>query len=108
MPEALTNESLLLETGADGVIRVRGTRITLDTLWDAFNEGATAEEIAQQYPSISLADTYQTIGYCLRHPGAMNAYLARRRETIENVKRSNESRWRPEGICERLLERQRK
>ena len=68
MPEALTNESLLLETGADGVIRVRGTRVTLDTVWDAFNEGATAEEIAQQYPSLSLADVYQAIGSCLRNP----------------------------------------
>jgi uncharacterized protein (DUF433 family) len=105
MPEALTSESLPLETDSDGVIRVRGTRITLDTVWGAFKEGATAEEIVHQYPSLSLADAYQTIGYCLRHPAVVDAYLAKRGEASEEVRRSNESRWRPEGIRARLLER---
>jgi hypothetical protein len=58
MAEALTNEPLPLEAGSDGVIRVRGTRITLDTVWGAFSDGAMAEEIVQQYPSLSLADAY--------------------------------------------------
>lgn len=40
---------IAIETDADGVIRVGGTRVTLDTLVEAFNEGATAEVIAQQY-----------------------------------------------------------
>jgi uncharacterized protein (DUF433 family) len=105
MPEALNSEPFPLETGSDGVIRVRGTRITLDTVWAAFNEGATAEEIVQQYPTLSLADTYHAIGYCLRHPDVLDAYLAKRSEGAEDIKRSNESRWRPEGIRARLLER---
>lgn len=32
---------------ADGVVRVGGTRVTLDTIVFAFEEGATAEEITQ-------------------------------------------------------------
>lgn len=40
---------------ADGVVRVAGTRVTLDTVVAAFEEGATAEEIAQQYPSLAFA-----------------------------------------------------
>ena len=63
MAEALTTEEIPLQTGADGVIRVRGTRITLETVVAAFADGATAEEIAQQYPSASLPDIYQVIGY---------------------------------------------
>ena len=105
MPEALSSETFPLETGSDGVIRVRGTRITLDTLWASFNEGATAEEIVQQYPSLSLADVYQAIGYCLRHPAALETYLAKRSESAHEIRQSNESRWRPEGIRARLLER---
>jgi hypothetical protein len=31
----------------NGVVRVAGTRVTLDTLIAAFNTGATSEEIAQ-------------------------------------------------------------
>jgi uncharacterized protein (DUF433 family) len=105
MSEALSSESLPLETGADGVIRIRGTRITLDTLWASFNHGATAEEIVQQYPTLSLADVYQAIGYCLRYPSVLEAYLAKRNESAREVRRSNESRWQPEGIRARLLER---
>jgi uncharacterized protein (DUF433 family) len=43
-----TSDRLPLETDADGVVRVSRTRVTLDTLVQAFTEGATAEEIAQQ------------------------------------------------------------
>jgi uncharacterized protein (DUF433 family) len=105
MAEALSSELLPLETGSDGVIRVRGTRVTLDTIWGAFTEGATAEEIVQQYPSLSLADAYQTIGYCLRHLAVVDTYLAKRSERSEEIRRSNESRWRTEGIRARLLQR---
>ena len=56
MAEALTIEPIPIVLGEDGVMRVRGTRVTLDTVLSAFSDGATAEEIAQRYPSISLAD----------------------------------------------------
>jgi uncharacterized protein (DUF433 family) len=105
MPEPMNSEALPLETGSDGVIRVRGTRVTLDTMWSAFHEGATAEEIVQQYPSLSLADAYQAIGYCLRHPALVAGYLSKRNDLGEEIRKSNESRWRPEGIRARLLER---
>ena len=107
MPEALDSEPFPLETGPDGVIRVRGTRVTLDTLWAAFQDGATAEEIVQQYPSLSLADAYQAIGYCLRNCALVAGYLAKRTESGEEIRASNESRWLPEGIRARLLERRR-
>jgi uncharacterized protein (DUF433 family) len=105
MAEALTTESIPIVTGADGVIRVRGTRVTLDTVVAAFAEGATAEEIAQQYPSASLADVYQTIGYYLRHAADLEPYLARRAGDAQEAKHSNESHWPPQGIRDRLLAR---
>jgi uncharacterized protein (DUF433 family) len=40
----------------DGVVRVGGTHMTLDTVVAVFEEGATAEEIVKQYPSLRLAD----------------------------------------------------
>jgi len=105
MPEALSSQPFPVETGPDDIIRVRGTRVTLDTVWAAFNDGATAEEIVQQYPSLSLADAYQTIGYCLRNPAIVARYLAERSAHGEEVRSSNESRWPPDGIRARLLER---
>lgn len=51
-------ERVPIETDVDGVTRVGGTRVTLDTLLAAFDFGATAEEIAQQHDSVTLADVY--------------------------------------------------
>ena len=50
-------EAVPLTVDSDGVIRVSGTRVTLDTLAEAFHQGATAVEITQQYPGLSLADS---------------------------------------------------
>ena len=52
-----------LDADGDGVIRVRGTRITLDTVVEAFRHGATAEEITQQYPTLSLAESWTASGF---------------------------------------------
>ena len=54
------------------------TRVTLDTVIAAFLEGATAEEIAQQYPSLQLSDVYIAIGYYLKHKVEVDAYLLER------------------------------
>ena len=105
MAEALTTEPIPLVLGPDSVMRVRGTRVALETVLAAFAAGATAEEIAQQYPSILLADVYQVIGYWLRHSSELEPYLARRRGDVRETRRLNESRWPPAGIRDRLLAR---
>ncbi|MBC8265301.1 MAG: DUF433 domain-containing protein [Anaerolineales bacterium] len=102
----VATEIVPLQMDTDGVVRVGNTRITLDTIVMAFMEGATAEEIAQHYPSVALADVYYTIGYYLRRQPEVEAYLDRRRRQGERVRRQNESRFDPAGIRERLLARQ--
>ena len=94
-----------LTTGADGVVRVARTRVTLDTVVAAFAEGATAEEIVQQYPSLDLADVYSVLAYYLRHRAEVDAYLHERQEQAEAVRKYNESRCDPSGVRDRLLAR---
>ncbi len=101
-----TVETIPLDTDTDGVIRVSNTRVTLDTIIQAFDDGATAEEIAQQYPSIPLADIYSVIGYYLRHGDEVEEYLLQRREQAEQVRQLNETRFDPLGVRARLLARQ--
>jgi uncharacterized protein (DUF433 family) len=96
-----------IETDADGVTRVGGTRVTLDTLVAAFDAGATAEEIAQQYPSVSLADIYSVIAYYLRHRPEVRTYLGKRLEQSTRVRAENERRFDPTGVRDRLLARRR-
>jgi hypothetical protein len=76
------------------------------TVGAAFADGATAEEIAQQYPVLNLADVYSVIGYYLRHPAEGQSYLRQRRQRVETVRQQNESRFDPAGVRERLLSRQ--
>lgn len=102
-----TTERIPVHTDADGVVRVGGTRVTLDTLVAAFDAGATAEEIAQQYPSIALADIYSVIAYYLRHQFEIRLYLTQRQGAAAQLRDENERRFDPSGVRDRLLTRRR-
>lgn len=105
MSLAVDPEPVPLVTSADGVIRVGATRVTLDTVVAAFREGATAEEIAQQYPTLRLADVYSVIAYYLRHQTTVDTYIVGRSRVSEEERRKNESRADPARIRDRLLAR---
>ena len=62
----IATDVIPMEPDTAGVVRVGGTRVTLDTIIAAFKDGATAEEIVHQYPSLALADVYSVIGHYLR------------------------------------------
>jgi uncharacterized protein (DUF433 family) len=94
-----------LKTDTDGVVRVGDSRVTLDTLIAAFTEGATAEEIVAQYPTLSLADVYAVISYYLQQQAEVEAYLSQRRQIAADVRQRNEARFDPEGIRDRLVAR---
>jgi uncharacterized protein (DUF433 family) len=89
----------------DGVMRIGGTRVTLDTLVSAFSDGATAEEIVQQYPSLRLGDVYAVLGYYLRRRPDIEVYLRQRQALTIEVREQNESRFDPQGVRDRLLAR---
>jgi uncharacterized protein (DUF433 family) len=105
MIHSSATEVMPLEVDQDGTVRVGKTRVTLDTVIAAFTEGATAEEIVQQYPSLQLADVYHVIGYYLRRPSEVDAYLQQRRAQAEAVRQQNEARFDPHGVRGRLLAR---
>lgn len=100
-------ERVPLTTDADGVVRVAGTRVTLDTLVAAFESGATPEEIAQQYPTVPLVDVYSVVTYYLRHQDEVRTYLSARAMHADDVRADVERRSPPAGVRERLLARRR-
>src|SRR5437899_3331014 len=89
----------------DEVFRVGGTRVTLDTVIAAFQEGATAEEIVQQYSSLNLADVYAVIAYYLRRRSDVEAYFQKRQQQAKEIRQQNEAQFDPQGIRDRLLAR---
>jgi len=99
---------LPLKLDKTGIVRVGGTRVTLDTVVRAFVRGATAEEIDQQYPSLMLSDIYVTISYYLQNREDVEKYLEKRRKHAQAVKKENQKRFDQSGIRERLLARKNK
>lgn len=94
-----------LRTDTYGVIRVGKTRVTLDTLVATYFEGCTAEEIADQYPALGIAEIYSAIGYYLNHKAELDQYLEQRRIEGEQIRREVEARFPQKGLREMLLAR---
>ena len=88
-PEIITliveTQSLPLQVDQDGVVRVGGTRVTLDTVAHAFNDVNTAEEIMSHYPVLKLADIYAVISYYLNNRAAVNSYLQQQENSAEKT-----------------------
>ena len=99
MSAVVATEIIPLVLDADGVLRVADTASNARYLAAAF-DAATAEEIAQQYPSLNLADIYSVLG--CSSPG-------RRRwratcddaETRRNDRTQNEAETSPAPACTR-------
>ena len=88
-------------------MRVSHTRVSLDSVIFAFNDGATPEEIVQQYSTLNLADVYAVISYYLQHRADVEDYLEQRWAQRLELQREVEARFEPRGLRERLLARQR-
>jgi uncharacterized protein (DUF433 family) len=89
----------------DQVLRIAGTRVTLDSVVIAFDLGATPEEIVQRYPTLNLASVYAVVAYVLQHRDSVNAYVAEREKRTTEVKAEVEKRFPPDGLRARLLAR---
>ena len=86
MPISITSLPAPLRVDDDGVIRVRATRVPLDSIVVAFQHGATPEEIVQQFPVLSLVDVYATISYYLQRRDELDAYLEDRQAEAEALR----------------------
>jgi len=89
----------------DGAVRVRGTRVSLDTVIQAFDEGCTADEIRDDYPTLQLADIYAIIAFYLRNREEVLAYLEESRQKADELRRKIEEANPSDGFRERLLAR---
>lgn len=66
-----------IQTDEHGVLRVGESRVMLDSVVAAWQQGHSAETIQQQFPALSLADVYGAIAYYLRHRADIDQYLNR-------------------------------
>ena len=106
MELSLTLEPPPLTAHDDGSVRVGGSRVLLEvviaahTIW-----GWSAERIAREFDTTTLADIYGVLRYYHTHRAEVDAYLARRDAEGDAVKAKIEATQRPFPSRAELLAR---
>ncbi len=80
-----------LREDAAGALRVGDSRVLLELVIRAFQDGAPPETIVQRYSTLTLPDVYAVVAYYLRHRNVVEEYLTRREQQAEEVRQRIES-----------------
>ncbi|MCA9965360.1 MAG: DUF433 domain-containing protein [Anaerolineales bacterium] len=96
-----------LTTTPEGVVQVAGTRIGLDIVVEEYNAGMSAEEIAYNYPSLSLSDVYAVITYYLLHKNEADRYIAQLHQQAEQTRLATEAQYGLSALRQRLIKQSR-
>src|SRR5207248_270559 len=80
----------LFDDGQGG-LRVTGTRVLLERIVHAFEDGATPEGIVQSYDTLDLADVYAVLTWYLQHKVEVETYLRDRAEKAQEIRRAIEA-----------------
>jgi uncharacterized protein (DUF433 family) len=64
------------ETVSGGAVRIKGHRIGIEHVIERYHDGYSPEQIAQEFPGLSLEKIYATITYYLHNKAEVDTYLA--------------------------------
>ena len=81
----------LLPPASEGSIRIAGTRITIDSIVQGFLDGATPEEICQDFPSLALPQVYDVLAFYLTHQREVETYLREQAQVTTEIRKSLET-----------------
>jgi uncharacterized protein (DUF433 family) len=84
-------QAMPLRLTEDGTIRIANSRVSLDSVVHHYKLGASAEQIAQKFPALDLADVYAAISYYLSHEETIEEYLQQQEAEGDEVQRKIES-----------------
>lgn len=91
MTLVLKSEKPPLRADETGAIRVGNSRVLLEIVIRAFQNGASPESIVSQYSTLTLSDTYGAIAYYLKNQETVEEYLNQREELAESVRQRLEA-----------------
>ena len=86
-----------------GVFRVGKSRILLELVIRAFQDGATPEAIVQSYDTLNLAEVYAVVSRYLADPAPFKDYLKTCDEAAEETRRRIEAIQVPQGNLREIL-----
>ena len=77
-----------VEPTPEGVWKVCGSRVSLDSVLAAYLSGLSPEGIQEAFPSLSLEAIHGCLAFYLRNRVEMDAYLQRERANFEAQRRA--------------------
>ncbi|MCC7476454.1 MAG: DUF433 domain-containing protein [Pirellulales bacterium] len=86
MPLSIQAAAPPLQEDASGAMRVGDSRVLLELVIRAFQDGSTPEAVVQRYSTLALSDVYAVIAYYLGHRVEIEEYLARREQVSQEVR----------------------
>ncbi len=77
-----------VEQTPEGVWRMCGSRVSLDSVLAAYLSGLSAEGIQEAFPSLSLEAIHGSLAFYLRNRAELDAYLKHERDHFEAQRRA--------------------
>ena len=84
----------------NGGYYVAGTRVSLDSIVQCFNEGLSPEAILGEFETLTLAQVFGAITFYLESQPVIDAYRVRQKQRFEALRGASAPL--PEGLRERL------
>lgn len=98
-------ENLPLAVWEDGTVRIKGSRLTLDSIVHQFKLGATTEQIQHSFPSVGLREIYGAIYYYLENTEAVESYLIGQESADAEGRQFIETHFDTRALREKILAR---
>src|SRR5436190_2836919 len=84
----------------NGALYVAGTRVSLDSIVQCFNDSLSPETILAEFETLTLTQVYGAITYYLENQAVIDTYRLRQQQRFEAARRVAEPL--PDGLRARL------
>jgi uncharacterized protein (DUF433 family) len=105
MTLVLEADVLPLRMDQHGIVRVAGTRVTLDTLIAFYRQGYDATRLHEAFPTVPLADIHGIISFYLRHGPEVDAYIAENQRRAAQQRQDFEAEFPPKPLRPELAQK---
>jgi len=91
-------DDLYLEMHSEDDVRVKGTRVGIEHLLSAYLAGGTPEEMAIEFPTLTLEQVHGVIAWYLRNREDADAYLHRWQSRARRARTQQQELGEPEVV----------
>jgi uncharacterized protein (DUF433 family) len=96
----MSESKTYVRTDEQGARRIGSTRVSLDSVVIAYQQGHSPETIRQQYPALTLEEVYGAITYYLANREDVERYLERQQQLWNDLRQRADQQ--PSPVVERL------